>query len=295
MGGNVSAMKLYTDIYATPSRIQGLLRLVAKVGPSTQEASSLMEIALDRPGAEGKAMSLINAAKEANLIGEDPKGVLALKFEMSDDHWNVPNYGEVLVKIIDRYVLTPTINGSENRLATLAAWFMKQSPSTVPQGQTAIKSALTKHGFPPSELGLANDACVDMLIYWLKYLGFAWQYEARKCEGLVPDPTAFLTRHIDELLPIDVETKVNEFRNKVGEICPILDGGTVFEEVSRRMHLNGVPEMPNDQLSPSLSLALRRLKRSKAIDFYCPDDQRTFLMLANGEKIAFLRRIEGVC
>jgi hypothetical protein len=108
--------------------------------------------------------------------------------------------------------------------------------------------------------------------------------------GLVPDPTLFITRNLDTLIPNDEEIAVAEFRECLGKICPVIDGGAVREKVLKKINAAKKDDTPwpKNRLSDSLSFALRCLKKNGLLDYWCRDDQRTFLRMSQDEKIAFL-------
>jgi hypothetical protein len=199
---------------------------------------------------------------------------------------------ELLAKNLARFLLQPSINGQENKLATLAAWFLCQSPAAMPQGHAQIKAALTKTGFELAEYGLGSDLKVDDLLYWLQFLGLIWQYERSKACGLVPDPSRFIGWHLDELAPVGTPVAVDDFCQRLAQICPVLDGGEVRRMVLERMSRHGCESPPPDYLSAALTFSLQRLQRQRLLQIYCPADQRRFLLLTGGEKIAFVQRNE---
>src|SRR5207249_2852174 len=119
------------------------------------------------------------------------------------------------------------------------------------------------------------------------------QWQDEKCRGLVSDPTTYLMRHIDTLLPPTGPVRIATFRRVLGAACPVLDGGVVHEAVGDELTQNGVHfSNHRERLSPALSLALRNLKEQGIARYWCPDDQRDFLLMSFDEKVAFLERDE---
>jgi len=102
-------------------------------------------------------------------------------------------------------------------------------------------------------------------------------------KGVYPDPTLFIKRHIDLLLPIGREFRIENFLKSLGDICPVIDGGKVFRKILPS-------DYPGDLLSDSLSFALERLNNSRILYYWCPDDQRDFKRMTNNKKIAFIKR-----
>ena len=145
-----------------------------------------------------------------------------------------------------------------------------------------MKDALAQDGLPLAEAGAAITNRFHNIIYWLRYLGFVVQTGDRLGEGLIPDPTLFLRRHLDELVPAGEDMEIHRFISVLGTICPVLDGGAV----RRRLLTRIAAEWPENQVSDSLAFALERLDRSKELRVWCPDDQRTFMVTPAGKKLA---------
>jgi hypothetical protein len=194
-------------------------------------------------------------------------------------------------EILEISAFRPTIDGGENYFAVVCAWLMWQTPTGMPQGHSALKTRMRADGLDYEPMGLNNDARWDVLVYWATYFGLLWQYQEDKCYGLIPDPTTFLLRHIDELLPRKGATTIHDFKVAVGNLCPALDGGIVHATVAEEMASKGVGASDyRTRISPALSLALRNLKESSVLSYSCPDDQRVFQIMAKDEKVAFIER-----
>lgn len=290
-------MKIYENVEAVPSRLLGLAHLLARWSKDGMSRDDLVAFMQPQGGQSNLAPATIEAAIKVQLVEEYfEKGNKCLKLSEDTSRLKAdPDLiHEIFPEIMTHILLRPEAQGECNHSARVCAWLLAQAVTKVPQGHGELKAALEKHGFNLDEFGLRNDARWDVLIYWTQYLGLTWQTRDEKCMGIVPDPTVFILRHIDQLLPSDQEVKASEFRTALGRLCPVLDGGSVRETVLRIMAESGtVQQWPDDQLSSALSFALRRLSRSGHLKYWCPDDHRSFLLMTRGEKIAFLSREKG--
>src|SRR5439155_452683 len=101
-----------------------------------------------------------------------------------------------------------------------------------------------------------------------------------KCVGVVPDPSTLLLRNADLLWPAGQLIAAHDFRASLADLCPAIDGGTVHKQVLATMIAAGSrPAGRDDHFSPALTFALRYLRDCGVLEYWCPDDQRTFLLL----------------
>jgi hypothetical protein len=296
-------MKLYTVLEAVPSRIMGLANLINAIdgqGYTRAEIIDLLQPATFRKGADADpdmSNKVIGAARELGLIDEyeNEQGERCMRLSAgvgppanaeSRTHWN---------RWIARRVLRDLVEGEARRLAIVFAWLMTIRLRDTPVDRAAWKGRFERDGFNLDEFGLKLDARWDNLFDWGRFLGLLWQTRAdRDAPGVVADPSTLLTRFLVEILPTTEEVTVGEFRGRLGIEFPTLDGGHVFRNVRDRVAAarGESPEL-SDRLSPGVGMALRELRDRGLIAYHCPDDQRTFLMFEDGERIAFLSRRAG--
>lgn len=286
-------MSIYEHFEAVPSRILGITRLLAASTNMMRTHKDLIDLMQPTDEKANIAKAVIKAALKVNLLTEElreGKKYLTLSSHLDGYIGNPDRVRDDFPDIMTRLLLKPVNGQKRNRFAKACAWLLTLPVTQVPQGHTDLKNMMDAQGLDLDKLGLNNDARWDVLIDWVKYIGLAWQTHEGKCMGFVPDPTAFIIRHRDKLLPPDKEITAESFREILGEICPVLDGGDVRENVLKTMHIQNpaVQQWPEDRLSDSLSFALRRIKKQGLLDYWCPDDQRTFLLMSRDEKIAYL-------
>jgi hypothetical protein len=281
-------MKIYTTVEAVPSRIAAVVRLLAAAGPLPEdELIVLLQPPTTNPGGSGIIDKVLPAAAECGVIIRDngkcglAQGLFPPKVKLSD-------IDRILPKVLARLLLQPRVNGQENLFAVICSWFLHRRVDGIPRDPADVKNALSQNGLPLAEVGAAITNRFHNIIYWLRYLGFAVQTGDRFGEGLIPDPTLFLRRHLDELIPPGENLEIHRFILSLGAICPVLDGGVVRSALLARIDA----EWPENVISDALAFALERLDRSKELRVWCPDDQRTFMVTPTGKKVAFLTRTE---
>lgn len=288
-------MSIYEHFEAVPSRMLGLARLLAASTNKLRTREDLINLMQPTDEKANITKAVIKAALKINMLNEEireDKKYLTLSNHLDRYTGDPDRVREDFPDIMTHLLLKPIKGPARNRFAEACAWLLTLPVTQVPQGHTDLKNVMEAQGFDLDKIGLNNDARWDVLVDWVKYIGLVWQTHEGKCMGLVPDPTAFIIRHRDTLLPPGDEVDAESFRDLLGEICPVLDGGKVRNKVLKTMHTQNqaVSQWLEDRLSDSLSFALRRIKKLGLLDYWCPDDQRTFLRMSRDEKIAYLSR-----
>ncbi|MFL5341905.1 MAG: protein DpdG [Gemmataceae bacterium] len=276
-------MKLYLTATPTPGRVRGLLRLLLARPDRRDDRRRLGTMFQPPPLRPAKAPThaideTLAALVELGLVREDDDVVVASP-DLSLDR---------LPDVLAAAALKPEIHGEPNRFARTVGWFLAQPVGGVPAGYGAIKSALLAVRDKPGwDLHIDSDDRLDMVVYWAKYLGLLRPTRESKGEGLVPDPTTFLRRRLRELFPTEQPEPVQQFRERLGAICPVLDGGAVREQVLAAFGI----AWPDNRLSSALAFALRRLRSEKLVEFGYFNDARpeNFLLLGETERVTTFR------
>jgi hypothetical protein len=287
MGKPVFSVKIYTTVEPVPSRMLAVVRLLATTDSLTKdEILRRLQPASTASDQSGQADKTLDAAVECGLaVKRDGAYLLGQSFSKVER--DPDQLDEQLPRIAARLVLVPQINSEENLFASILAWFLSQPLLSIPQDHGGLKNRMEQNGLSLDVFGLRADTRWEMIVYWARYLGLGRQTAEEKAKGLIPDPTMYLLRHLELLLPTNGKVTAETFKKKLGALCPVLDGGVVFARMDTRVN----PDRSQLQLSEALSFALDRLQRRKVIRYWCPDDQRDFLLTTGGEKIAFIQRL----
>ena len=293
-------MKLYTVVEAVPSRVLGLASLLQATngkGYTRAELVDLLQPPVFRKAADADpdmSSKVIGAARDLGLVEEyeDERGEQCLRFtlgsappskEPARAHWE---------RWIARRVLHDLVESEARQMGMIFAWLMTIRPQETPSDRVAWKVRFERDGFDLEEFGLKNDARWDNLFDWTRFLGLTWQTRTeRDVPGVVCDPATLLARFLGELMPTTGEVSAGEFRARLGVVFPPLDGGHLFRDVHQRVAAaRGEALEQSGRLSPGVGIALRELRDRGLITYHCPDDQRTFLLFDDGERVAFLAR-----
>jgi hypothetical protein len=296
-------MKLYTVVEAVPSRVLGLaniLRATAGKGYTRSELIDLLQPPVFRKGADADpdmSTKVIGAARELGLVEEydDERGERCLRLAETAAAPHEKSAQSHLYRWIARRILHELVDGEARHLATVLSWFMTLRLQDVPMDRVAWKLRFERDGFDLQEFGLNTDIRWDNLFDWSRFLGLTWQTRtSRDAPGVVCSAAALLRRFLDELLPVGPETSIVDFRARLGIVFPPLDGGHIYREVHQRvMNAREAPTDHVNHLSPALGMGIRELRDRGLIAYHCPDDQRTFLLFDDGERIAFVSRGKG--
>jgi hypothetical protein len=277
-------MKIYTNTAPTPSRVLGLLRLLEALGGPVPQGrlTRLIDPTTEHPEKGGwpqDVREVVEAAAELGLVAVEKFGgeeSVGLKKGVTP---------AALPRLAASAALQPKVGGKENPFAMLCAWLLTRPPLGCPQGHNALREALRGDGFDAERFGVRNPARIDMLLYWAQYLGLVERVNHGGGKGVVPDPTEFLRRDLDALLPPGKPREPAAFRAELGRRCPVLDGGAAREAALKRM--NAAPA--DGRLSEALAQGLRRLRAEGELHWTYKDDARTFLDLGR-ERVSDFRR-----
>lgn len=296
-------MKIYESVEAVPSRVLALLRLLEVCPPSGIAYSEAIELLQPRTiraneTADSLSVETIGAAVDAGLIEDiGPKrGTRILRLSPSlrategDDRPLDQRFYEAMC----HQLLQASVGAKENRFARIVAWILLQSPGGMPQGHNGFKDAFNVQGMGCVEHAVQNDARWDNVIYWARYLGLVCQVRTGKCEGILPDPSIYIERHLRSIFANSGKIRISEFRERIGRLCPVLDGGAVHKEVAERINASGqISPLPKDRLTGALCFGLRFLKKRGTIDYESSDEARHFLRTDRDEKITLIWRREN--
>ncbi len=138
---------------------------------------------------------------------------------------------------------------------------------------------------------LSSDAKFQNLLYWARYCGFIELMGTSGSSEAVADPTAAIDEFLPSVFGSDSELPVLVFLNRVAEICPVFEGGSVRRELEARL----LPEhqRENHHLSRSTSLALTRLSLRSRLQLVPVSDGESWVLDLGKEtkSIGYLRFI----
>ncbi len=288
-------MNIYTTMGPTPSRVLGLLRLLITLGGEAAE-SELAEL-FHPPSLRGKdskyPQEVIAAVTELGLTERDSAAepaVVRIADAITSEERELGRLHDTFPRTAARLALRSEVAGEPNRFARVCAWFLAQPVGGIPVGHTAIKNRLLMARARPGwEFNANTDNRLDMVVYWAKYLGLVAQLRQEMCVGLVADPTDYFRRHLTVLLPEMTTVPIRTFRQRLGTLCPVLDGGSVRDDALVAYDIG----WPEDRLSEATAFALRRLAGEGRVRLEYFNDARgdSFLRLGPDQKVTGLSRL----
>ena len=170
------------------------------------------------------------------------------------------------------------------------AWFLTKSPlqpvgfSDAPQNQ--LRADLGQFA-ERAELG--STSSFQNLLYWARFLGFATVVGDVGSRRAFPDPSRAISAVLDRVLPDSNWVEINVFLTRLAAIYPVLEGGSVREEVEAN---RTVPPASDGSLSVASSLALQRLADRGSISLDVVADAKARILDLGGstKRVSRVRR-----
>lgn len=289
MGKKVLRMNIYTNYSVVPSRLLAFVQLLAHLGETHKdELCSLLHPDTARKGKQFN--EIVEAAKECGLVSISGP-LVSLSDDIGIERGDKPaDISKKLPSVMARIVLQPKVNNKDNRFARICAWFLRFPVSKHTHEYSELKKSFSRAGFDRQSYYLNDNAAWDMVFYWMRYIGLVSRFGGSGVEGIIPDPTTLLHRHISEIFTEQSPEgilPIREFVSSVGKVCPVLDGGEVWFKVAHTMK----QPTSDEKLSDALSFALMRLKSLKTVDYGAVPDHRAFLLTSAGEQVSFVRKL----
>jgi hypothetical protein len=156
------------------------------------------------------------------------------------------------------------------------AWFLTKSPlrpvgfSDAPQN--LLRADLGQFA-EKAELGTTSS--FQNLLHWARFLGFATVVGDGESKRAFPDPMRAISAALDKVLPDSDWVDMDEFLSRLATTYPVLEGGSVREEVEAN---RTAPPATDGRLSVASSLALQRLADRGSISLGVVADARARIL-----------------
>ncbi len=261
-------MSIVNTFEAVPSRLLSIYAAVAEVenGVLTEHlASWATPPSLSRRGGEnedGGSTNLLKASlAEARRLGlvDEKDGRLFVPDAARGRGGRNANLEAHVLSYLRETFFDPERAASAGQAGFLIAlaWFLTKNPlqpvsfSDAPQNQ--LRSDLGQFA-GKAELG--STASFQNLLYWARFLGFATVVGDAESKRAFPDPIRAISAVLDRVFPDNKWVDMDMFLSRLAAIYPVLEGGSVREEVEAS---STVPPAVDGRLSVASSLALQRL------------------------------------
>jgi hypothetical protein len=313
-------MSLLNQIYATPSRVKGVIQLFAYLGGQRLKRSTVEDLlsppslAPNRGGERLMIAAVLDECIGLGLVVEsadrggetEPAAArdgdgskmerrqkrelyLSLDPQLRDAFASPADVPHRLPAVILERVLGP--NGDQD-LSYALAWYLTQDVLGAPGTWKTFGDRLVEQGL--RDMMRFNDNKYQMLSYWAPYLGFASNYalvgqgsstddRGGVEERMAPDPTQCLRRILASILPPDGRRiRLVECMEAVAASCPLFESGDIRKE----MESYAAPR-PLRHLSSTTSHALLRLVDERTIDLELRSDADGLILVEGKSSRAF--------
>jgi hypothetical protein len=154
---------------------------------------------------------------------------------------------------------TPIWDDSNNQGLTAdfiraASWLLSQDIYTFPTTWAEVGSLSAKQSLKPAPI-IQNDFRWGSLRFWMRYFGLA----TGESSSFKIDPTTAIKFQLKQIFGNNKELPAKDFLVSLSEKLPILDFGEYRNQVEKNLNDNVWRRLNNNELSQSLSFALRRL------------------------------------
>ena len=279
-------MSLLNQIYATPSRVKGVVQFFTrergqKLKRETAEEllspASLLRPTDEAPGGRrAMVQGAIDECVRLGLLREDGDS-LVLDPELPDAARRYETVANELPAVILDRVLDPRSDMNQD-LAAALAWYLGQDVLAAPGTWEEFGNALVTQG--ANDVLRFNDNRFKMFFYWSRYLGLAnvlgVPVSATETDHrLTPDPTECIRRLAGEILGTrSGRVPVAEFLQGVRVRCSLFEGGEIRDTMQR---LTAPREAK--YLSSTTSHALLRLEEDGTLELRMLSDADAVLLV----------------
>jgi len=261
-------MSIVTNFVAVPSRLLSIYAAVAETenGMLRENLTSwATPPSLSRRGGDdddgGSTALLKDSLSEARRLG---------LIEESDNRLLVPENARgkggrsADIQTHFLHYLRETLFDPERAASTgqsgvlyALAWFLTKSPLQ-PVGFSDAPQNLLRDdlGEFAEKAELGSTSSFQNLLYWARFLGFATVVGEGTIRRAFPDPIRAIAGVLDKVLPDTNWVEMDVFLSRLAAIYPVLEGGSVREEVEAN---RTAPTPADGRLSVASSLALQRL------------------------------------
>lgn len=148
----------------------------------------------------------------------------------------------------------PPNQGLSGDFIRAASWLLAQDIYSLPDRWDDVENLSTKQSIKPIKI-IQNDSRWGSLRFWMRYFGLA----TGDSSSFQIDPTIAIKTQLKYIFSTNKELPAKEFLMVLSKKLPILDFGEYRVEVEKNLKLTEWRKQNTNELSQSLSFALRRL------------------------------------
>ena len=287
-------MSVVTTMVVVPNRIEAVVRLLRRLRREDDATLRRLLSPPTLPAGANVPGPVIDESKRLGLIEAAADG----KWSLTKRAKNEQDIRSVIASVLLSPETAP--EAGQQRVGPAVAWFLTRSVQVplkigdnwrplVEDDCSAVEDAFD----------LTNQDRCRQFAYWAVYLGFGWRLatgtrDSQAREMLVPDPSVALESALRTALHPGEALPVSEALARVADACPVLEGGSVRDEVE--LQLVAERQRPDGELSQSTSFALRRLEARGIIEMPPPPSDARVMTLdlwPEPRRVSQLRLCEG--
>lgn len=294
-------MSIVNTFEAVPSRLLSIYAAVAELENgvlSEHLASWATPPSLSRRGGEdedGGSTNLLKASlAEARRLGlvEEKDGRLFVPDAARGIGGRNANLEDHLLSYLRDTLFDPERAARTGQTGVLIAlaWLLTKSPLQPVSFSDEPHNQLQRDlGQFAEKAELGNRSSFQNLLYWARFLGFATVVGDAGGRRAFPDPSRAISAVLDRVLPDNKWVDMDVFLTRLATIYPVLEGGSVREEVEAN---RTVPPASDGSLSVASSLALQRLadRGSITLDVFADAKARILDFGCSTKRVSRVRR-----
>lgn len=271
---------MFIDNPTIPAQLEVLLEVIYAMRDRKADQSALKFLIQPKglPGISDSSEHLeqhVKAARELGLVIQDADK----NFRLTDRPRSPFNAKQTILRAFDKVVLSKT--DIEKWASRFYSYLIVQNVDIGPDS-SAKQELLAKEFMErlPSSIGTENPmnrTKYSGLVRWYCYAGLGWIDTVGR---FVPDPTPRLKRALPEIWGNKKKMDIDEFMLRLAEVCPELDGGAIFQEVTTGQHNSAKKEF-----TQALATALWRLHDEDELRLICPNDSMGWRLDRAGDDI----------
>jgi len=268
-------MSVISSFTVTPNRILITFEYLNSLGESGEK-----KVNLENKIHIGEKKSMVDEIllemKNLNLI-ESVNGKIKLKKEFLksfSSKIDLNNYlYELLLKKLTNH--SDAVECKQKELPSYFALLLCMDPYVPIEWSgdefSKIKTKLVRQDIQLLE-NSKNDALLQNVVYWSKYLGFLSYISEKK---FIPDPTNVLEKNLPYIMG-SKKLAIDEFQSRLASQISVLEGGTVRNEIESKLKTEF--QRPDAHFSRTTSFALKRLELRGVIKFENVSDANNWIL-----------------
>jgi hypothetical protein len=255
---------MFMDEPTTPARVEVLIDVLRTLQNKGIQAAALRQLFQPKglPGLtpnSNQATYTISAARQLGVFVEDESGAISLKLNPRDRR----SSREVLLEAIDEKVLA--MEEVEPWFALFYAYLLHcDDGSAAPGKGRDWEERFNREVLQDQRVANRfNEAKYIGFRRWFRYVGLGWHDSTNTFQ---PNPYARIRRKLRDMFGQHQSLESDQFMQRLGEICPELDGGRFFRRANRNY------DSTVRTCSTGLSHALIELHLDGLVQLDCPVD-----------------------